>query len=366
MWHFATSMRPVTTTLVIVAVAVVAVAGGFAGGWLLRPTSTASTGPASLAIIAAGSLQPARLLPALASAFVNVTPGVTAPTALQEYEGSTDAATTLESGPEPYDAFVAADFRVIPQHLETVTSPDATWEVVFAADPMVLAYNSSVSALSGISATNWYSKITATGVTLGTPNASSDPLGAAAIFTLELEDGLEGEAGALYGHFFSGGEGALAVPTSATKIVSEDDAGSALAAGDVDVYLIYRSYAVAQGLTTVTLSSSVDLGNTSSTAVSAYGGVTTTVLSGTSTKVEAGAPVLFSLTVPTRAPDALLGLAFAEFLLSNATASTWAADGFLPLAPLWTDSESHLPAALSGSAPDGVAPLPSYLSALLT
>jgi molybdate/tungstate transport system substrate-binding protein len=236
---------------------------------------------------------------------------------------------------------------------------------VFASDPLVLAYEPGAAGLTGITATNWFQKIVGTGVTLGVPNASSDPLGANAIYALELTDQLTHQGGSFYGHFFNGAMGAFATPTSVTKYVSENVAATALSTGEVSTFLIYRSYAVADHLSMVSLNSSVDLGAFDPADVARYSSVKTAELTGTSTSVKSGAPVLFALTVPDNAPDYALGVAFAADLLSNATAAAWVADGFVPLAPLWGDATSHLPPALAGTAPSGVAPLPSYLAALL-
>jgi molybdate/tungstate transport system substrate-binding protein len=365
MWQNPTFVRPVGTIALVVGVAAAAVVAGFAGGWFAHPGPDSSTA-GDLAIIAAGSLAPSGLLPALASEFGNETPGVSVPSSLQLYEGSTAAATALAGGGQPYDLFVSADYRVIPEHLESITNPVASWEVVFASDPIVLAYNHSANALKGMTARNWSTAIVASGVTLGTPNASSDPLGVNAILVLELEDALEHDGGAFYGHFFTGGEGAVAVATTSVKYVAENVAATALGEGEVDAYLTYQSYAIADHLPYLSLSPSVNLGGTSSTNVTNYGTASTKVTTSTGTATDVGAPVLFALTVPTTAPHPVLGIAFAEFLLSNATASALTTDGFSVLAPLWTDEPSHLPAALSGSTLGGVEALPSYLTALLT
>jgi molybdate/tungstate transport system substrate-binding protein len=361
MCGFHTSVRPLVRNAAFTAAVVVVAVAGFTGGWVLRPSS--STPTETLWVVGAGSLAP--ILPSFASAFVNATAGVADPVSAQLYEGSSTAASSLAGGEQPYDVFVAADFRTIPQDLESPAPSVAAWEIVFAADPVVLAYAPSDPALSGIGPANWWTKIVNPGVLLGVPNASSDPLGANAIYTLELQDAAAGLSGALYGHFFTGTEGALAGITSATRYVSENVAGAALASGEVDAFLLYRSYAVADHLTYVDLSIGVDLGGFSSTNVSAYAAASTTVLSGSGTKLEKGAPVLFSLTVPRTAQSAVLGTAFAAYLLSNATAGAWARFGFDPLAPEWTDHPSAVPAALSGSPPAGLASLPSYLASLL-
>ena len=358
-------MRPVVRTVVVTAVVLVALGAGLAGGWYLHPSNASNGGPSSetLAIVAAGSLAP--ILPSMASSFARATPGVDAPVAAELFEGSNAAASALTLPGQPYDLFVAADFRVVPQHLEPPAASVTDWEIVFASDPLVLAYVPGAAGLGGLNTTNWYEKIVDAPVTLGVPNASTDPLGANAIFALELEDGLTGASGALYGHFFSGGIGGFGTPTSATKIVAENVAATALATGEVSAYLVYRSYAEVNHLAFVVLNASVDVGGISPSDVAAYARADTTVLSGGAGVVEHATPVLFALTIPNDAPRYALGLAFAEYLLSNVSATTWAADGFVPLAPMWTDAPPHLPAALAGPAPGGVTALPSYLAALL-
>lgn len=359
---FPTSMRPIVRNIAVVGVAVIAVVAGFVGGWYAHPSNSTSSGgtTSTLAIIAAGTL--GTELPALASGFANETPGVQAPLAAQLYEGSLAAATALTQLGQPYDAFISADYRVIPQHVETAATG---WEVVFAADPLVLAYDPGVPALANLNASNWASVIVQPGITLGTPNASADPLGYNVIFTIELEDSLQGARGAFYAHFYTGRIGGFAGPVEAvTKIVPETQASAVLSTGTVDTYLIYRSYAVAEHLSFVELSPHVNLAAYDVSSVTNDSEASTTILSGSSAKVVTGAPVLFAATVPTTAPNVPLGLAFLAYLLSNRTASTWVADGFLLIAPAWTDRPDAIPGAVAGFAPDSLPPVPAYLAAL--
>ncbi len=365
MWHIHTSMRPVALRVLAVAAVVVAVAAGFAGGWWARgpSSSSASAGPEVLSVAAAGSLAP--ILPAILDGFAAATPGVETPVAAQLYEGSSAAASALTLPGAPYDLFVSADFRVAPRLLEPPNGSVASWEIVFASDPLVLAYAPGAVGLGGINASNWYEKLVGPGVTLGTPNASVDPLGANAIFALELTDGLTGQGGAFYGHFFRGAEGAFASPTAATKYVAENVAATALSTHEVSAYLTYRSYAVANGLSFVPLNASVDLGGIDAASVAGYASARTTVLVGSGTEVVSGAPALFALTVPRDAPEYAVGVEAAAFLVSNASRATWVANGFEPLAPMWADRPAALPALLTGTAPGAVEPLPPYLAALL-
>lgn len=356
-------MRPVARNISVIGVVVVAIVAGFVGGWYAHPSNTTSSGgtTSTLSIIAAGTLGP--ILPAFASNFANQTPGVQAPLAAQLYEGSLDAAAAVTQLGQPYDAFLAADYRVIPQHVEPSA---ASWEVVFAADPMVLAYDPNVPALVGINASNWADLIVQPGITFGTPNASSDPLGYNVIFTIELQDSLDGSGGGFYSHFYTGSIGGFAGPQpSVTKIVPETQAAAVLSTGTVDTYLIYRSYAIADHLAYKNLSPHVNLAAYDPGSVTNDSAASTTILSGSATTVVKGAPVLFAVTVPKTAPNVPLGIAFVAYLLSNQSSAAWTADGFSVITPAWTDQPGAIPGAIAGTAPYSLPALPAYLAALI-
>jgi ABC-type molybdate transport system substrate-binding protein len=101
--------------LVAVIVAVVALAAGFGIGWYAHmPASSAS------------------VIPPIASAFANATPGVTAPSAAEEFEGSTLVMNAISNLSAKDDIAISADYRLIASMLEPT---HATWEVAFATDP---------------------------------------------------------------------------------------------------------------------------------------------------------------------------------------------------------------------------------------
>ncbi|MCI4362802.1 MAG: substrate-binding domain-containing protein [Thermoplasmata archaeon] len=359
-------MSPRTFKLFAVLAAVVCLAGGFAGGWLLRGPGSSSNGgtpPTSgstLTLVGAGSLN--AVLPSIAANFAAQTPGVSAPNASQTYEGSIVAMHAISQLHQAYDVAFAADYRLIPQILETTY---ASYEVVFASDPVVLAYAPSASALSGINESNWANKIEASGVLLGVSNASTDPLGYAAIFTLQLEGLLlSSDLGSVYGHFFTGSPGAFAKPVSAsTRLAPETQAGTELSAGTVQAFLVYQSYAQSAHLTFLSLPWQVNLGSLNATALSTYAQASTGILgSNRSVVVVKGSPVLFGATVPLNAPNAALGELFLAYLLSPATAPTLTAAGFVPLPVGWTDRPSALPNALSAN----VQALPGSLASAIT
>lgn len=349
-------MSPRTRNLVAVLVIVLAIAGGFTAGYEFHAGPTSTAGPTTLTILAAGSLAP--VLPPIASRFANATPGVSAPSAAETFTGSIAAMSDIASLGQAYDVAIVADYRLIPQMLEP---KNAQWEIMFAADPVVLAYDPSVAALSGANSTDWGEKLVASGGALGVSNASTDPLGYAEIFVLQLEGSLEeGNASTLYGHFYSGSVGAHASPrSSATRTAPESQASVLIGQHLVAAYLVYQSYAVSSRLTYLPLDPRVNLGSTSLSAVSEYAQASTTISTSSGTEVVHGSAVLFSVTVPSNAPDPVLGELFTAYLVAPATAPQLLAAGFLPLSPVWVDHPSQLPAALSAgtSSPPSSFPL---------
>ncbi|HEV2450032.1 MAG TPA: substrate-binding domain-containing protein [Thermoplasmata archaeon] len=363
------SMSRQTTVLLVGFAAIVLLAAGFAGGWLARGpgsssnTNSSVTPPASVntfTLIGAGSLNV--VLPPLITSFAAQEPGILAPAASQTYEGSIAALHAISQTHEAFDVAVAADYRLIPQILEPTY---ASWELLFAADPVVLAYNPSVPAFSGLNGSNWAADLQKPGVALGVSNASTDPLGYAAIFALQLEGQLlNGSTSAVYSHFFTGAPGALAVPVSGTtKLASETQASTYLSGGTVQAFLVYQSYAKSAGLTFLSLPWQVNLGSDNATALTDYAKASTSIVGTNSTLQKVtGSPVLFAATVPSNAPNPELGQLFLAYLVSAPVATQLAAAGFLPLAVPWTDQVSNLPDALAAT----TQALPASLAAGIT
>ena len=360
MWQIATSMKRPSGIVTVVAVALLCFAAGFVSAQVeLHPTPTnggAPPGSPILSVTAAGML--GTLFPAVADALANESPGVETPLAAQQYQGSLAALAQITGAHATFDVAAAADYRLIPELLEPAY---ASFECVFATTPEVLAYDPSVSALSGINTTNWPAKLLASGQPLAIANASTDPNGFNEIFVLELEGLLEnGSLASLYGHFFSTPVGGLAVPDpSTTRVEPETQAAALLTTHQVAAFLLYRSYALAHHLAFVPLDPRVDLGSLDAASIATYARATTTILTPLGPQVVNGAPVAFSATVPSNAPNPTLGLEFLDLLLSPKGAALISAAGFTPVLPAWADQPARVPTPL---APD-VVPIPPDLPA---
>ena len=349
--------RPVPGLYVLVIAAVLLVAGLSIGYEIPRAGTAGAPAPASsvLSIIAAGTL--GTPFGEVAGLVANTTPGASAPTASQLYEGSLLVVSAVATLHQPYDVVATADYHLIPLHLYPVP---ALWEVSFATSPEVLVYDPTVAALDGMNTSNWPQKVLASGEKLGIANASTDPNGYNEIFVLELEGLLQnGSLSALYSHFFDGPVGGYAAPDPSTTLLEpETSVASLIQTHAISLFITYRSYAVSHGLSYVDLAPSVGLGDLDPSDLAAYANASTSILTANGTQLVHGAPVLFSATVPANAPNATLGALFVHALVSPAGDAILAADGLTPLFPGWCDDPSALPPML---APD-VVPLPSTLA----
>jgi molybdate/tungstate transport system substrate-binding protein len=358
------------TVIAVVVVLVAAGAGGvgFFGGYEYK-TSPANSPLAvlddTLSVLGAGTLD--TIFPQLASQLVNETPGISAPSSTQTYEGSLDITTAITSLGTLADVAAVADFRLIPQLLEPTY---AGYEVVFGSTPEVLVYNQSLPAFAGISGTNWAEKLVKDVTTAGDRpmavwNASTDPNGCNEIFSLELQGMLfNGSSSIFYSSLYGGASGAPAVPNPSTTVVEhESQAANLLNTGVVSAFITYRSYAVVNHLPFVSFNPIVGLAANNSTALGDYAQLSTTILSSTGafTKV-VPAPILFAVTVPSNAPNPALGAAFVHLLLSPQGAAILSAGGaFTPIFPGWADRTASVPSII---APD-VTSVPSWAGPFL-
>jgi molybdate/tungstate transport system substrate-binding protein len=362
-----------TTTgvwIVVVIVVAAAIGGlGFYAGYEYRGSPASSPSAvlnSTLSILGAGTLTVT--FPELASELVNQTPGISAPIAAQTYEGSLDITTAITTLNAKADVAALADFRLIPSLLEPTY---ASYEIVFAQTQEVLIYNASNPGFAGINSLNWGEKlvnVTSLGGNdrMGVWNASTDPNGYNEIFSEMLQGQLYegGNVSAIYGHLYSGAPGSYASPNPATTINEhESQAANLIKTGVVSSVITYKAVAIQNGLPYVLLDPIVGLGANNSTALHDYAALSTQIISssGGLTKV-VPAPILFAATVPSNAPNPMLGALFLHLLLSPQGSAILAQDGaWQPIFPGWSNDPSAVPGLLQ---PD-VTTLPSWATPFL-
>jgi molybdate/tungstate transport system substrate-binding protein len=359
-------------SVVVVVGIVVALAGigvGFLAGYEYRGTPSSSPSDITnntLYVLGAGTL--VNIFPRLASALVNETPSIMAPVAAQTYEGSLDITTAIASLSAKADVAAVADFRLIPSLLQPKY---ASYEVVFGTTQEVLCYNPTLAAFDGINSTNWAWKLVQDVHTPGNApfaiwNASTDPNGYNEIFSLQLQGMLYNDSTTqFYSTFYTRGSTAPAVGNPSTTLPEhESQATTLLTTGVVSALITYKAFAVTGCPAYVPFTPIVGLEANNSTALTDYAKLSTTVVGSTgSFATVVPAPILFSASVPTNAPNPALGAAFLHLLLSPQGAAILSANGaFVPIFPGWSNAPRAVPPVL---APD-VEPLPSWASPFLT
>lgn len=239
--------------------------------------------------------------------------------ARQESAGSLESARKLtELGKTP-DVIGVADVQVIPGLL---IPEHATWHVSFARNAMVLIYDGRSIGAREINSENWWKILLRPGVRTGRSNPALDPNGYRTLMALQLAEL----------HYHQPGLAKRLLSAMPDRYVrpKEADLTALVQAGELDYSWSYRSIAVHTGLRYVTLPPEVDLSSPaladwySSVEVRVPGA---TLAAGDSVRIVAE-PIVYALTIPTRAPNRVAAEAFVRFVFSPEGAAILQRHGF--------------------------------------
>jgi molybdate/tungstate transport system substrate-binding protein len=248
----------------------------------------------------------------------------------QENSGSLEAARKLtELGKVP-DLLAVADYTVIDRILRPA---HASWQVMFARNRMVLAYTDRSLGAGEITADNWWQVLLRPDVRVGRSDPALDPSGYRTIMVLQL-------AASHYGQPDLTGRLLQAMPARYVR-PKEADLTALLQAGELDYAWTYRSIAETAGLRFVELPKEIDLGDPA--LADRYAAATVMVPGATRDGGEMltlhGEPIVYALTIPTKAPHPELARAFAAFVLSAEGRAIVAKNGLVPLEPVVASGE---------------------------
>lgn len=289
-------------------------------GVLLGPVSAtgqALSGP--LVVFNAGSL--AAPFRDLLQAFSARHPGVRTQ---QESSGSLEAARKLtELGKVP-DVLGVADYLVIP----TLLIPGhATWYVAFARNAMVLIHTRGSIGAAEINAGNWTEILRRPGVRTGRSDPSLDPNGYRTLLALQLAEA----------HLRRPGLAAelLAAMPARWMRPKEADLVALVQAGELDYAWSYRSIAMTSRLPFVTLPPEVDLSDPQREEWYARASVRLPGprLSTADSITVPGEPIVYAMTIPTRAANRRVAEAFVRFALSAEGRAILERNGLSTLSP---------------------------------
>ncbi len=251
------------------------------------------------------------------------------------------------------DIVASADAYLIPK---LMFPKNASWMLSFARNAMVIAYNNTTSDYGKeITAANWFDILDRQNVSYAISDPTTDPGGYRSFMAIKLAERHYGKndifrklvedhsnvTGAPSGDVTTidvsspGPDGeTLVIPKTGDQSYTDQ-----LKAGKVDYVFTYRSNAVQNGFSYITLPPEIDLSDPARTAD--YARVQVKRPDGST---EAGMPITYGITVPTVAKNPEFGEAFVRLLTGPEGAAVLAADGFTPITP----------AEATGTVPPGV------------
>jgi ABC-type molybdate transport system substrate-binding protein len=292
---------------VIAAVAVVATAGdwGERGGAGRAPGEAAAAAP--VRVLYAGSLVNV-FERELAPAFTRRS-GITV---LGRAGGSTALAHLIRDGLVPADVFVSADPGVNRILAPLPGVPSVRWFLTFGSTSMVIAYSPGsrfAPALHqavdpGPAGRAWFRVLASPGLRLGRTDPVLDPKGYRTLFVLRLAERYYGEPGLA--------NRLLGDEENPAQIFPEEALLGRLASGQLDAGFFYLVEAIAQRLPYLALPAALNLADPAQAA--AYATVTYVDPSGVKHR---GAPILYTVTIPSSARNADGAARFVAFLLGR-------------------------------------------------
>ena len=222
---------------------------------------------------------------------------------LTEAWGSKAGARRIMEIDTPCDLFLSADYMVI-EHM--LIPEHASWNIKFAANEMAIVYTEKSRYAEKINAGNWYEILLRPDVQIGRSDPDQDPCGVRAVFTSKL-------AG-LYYEDKSLPEKLLAKDPQNIR-PKETDLIALLETGQVDYIFLYRSVAKQHHFPFLELPAELSLGDSDLEAWYAQVSIQTLGSTPGSTITETGQPMVYGLTIPTKAENLALAESFSAFLL---------------------------------------------------
>lgn len=253
---------------------------------------------------------------------------------LTEAAGSRDCARKITDLNKDCDIMASADYTVIDQLL---IPQYAKWNIKFASNEMVIAFNKNNGNHSKIDSTNWCNILLNENVRYGRSEPNADPCGYRTVLVSKLA------------------EKYYKIPGFSKTLLSKDmryirpketDLLALLETNTIDYIFIYRSVAEQHGLNYILLPDEINL--KSFTYAEQYASVTVD-LSGNepdSHITKKGEPMVYGITIPIAAPHMKNAILFVDFLLSPEGMAIMEKSGQPSLVPSFSDTYLNIPEAL--------------------
>ncbi|MBX9928173.1 MAG: extracellular solute-binding protein [Gemmatimonadaceae bacterium] len=275
--------------------------------------ASADTGP--LVVFNAGSL--ARPLKAALDSFAAREGIVVA----QEHAGSLESVRKLTDLGKTPDVLALADASLFPRLL---IPAHTSWYTLFAENRLVIAYTDRSKFAGEADSISWPTVLMRRGVETGRSDPDADPNGYRALLALQLTERARAERGLA--------RRLLAAMPERNVRPKEADLVALLQAGELDYIWSYESMARAAGLRFVRLSDRVDLGTLAESTFYATASTRVRGAAGSAPLTIRGEPIVYGLTIPTRAPHRATAERFVRWLASDAGRAVLRAEGLDALA----------------------------------
>lgn len=254
---------------------------------------------------------------------------------LLEAAGSRQCARKIRDLGQRADVFGSADYRVV----ENLLVPEhARFNIHFAVNEMVIAYNDESLQHLEITGDNWHGVLSDPEVRFGRADPNSDPCGYRTEMVFLLAERYFRDAG-LANKLKEKHGGTFIRP-------KETDLLALLEAGEIDYLPIYRSVAEQHGLRFVRLPPEVNLSDPAHTSLYQTARVTVTGKTPGSRLELVGEPIVYSLTIPTNAANPAGAEEFIALALSREGREIFAENGQAPIVPPRVTGREALPIRL--------------------
>lgn len=254
---------------------------------------------------------------------------------LLEGAGSVACARKITELKKPCDIMASADYKVIEKFL----MPGYTdWNIWFATNEIVIAYNDRSEYSDRINAGNWYEILADEDVVYGRADPNADPCGYRSVMMFRLAE-----------RFYEK-EGLADGLTSKDRNMirpKEVDLVALLETGSLDYIIQYKSVSEQHGLDYISLPAEInlsdpgleDLYNTVSVEITGESPGKTVSISGSS--------MIYGITMPYDAPNREAATAFLEYFLGEKGRFILEANGQSPLELQLSGQADSLPERLS-------------------
>lgn len=227
-----------------------------------------------------------------------------------EGKGSAALATEITSHLRTPDIFISASPAVDKSLMGAANGNYVSWYVNMARTELVIGYNAKSRFATDFQAAAsgskpWYQVLEESGVRLGRTDPELDPKGISTIEMFKLAE--------QYYHRPGLEQKLLGADENPNQIFPEEELVARLTAGQLDAGIFYLNEAKAANIPYITLPAQVNLGDPS--LATSYATVTWT---NPKTKaVSKGAPILYTITIPSTAKNMTGAIAFVQFMLTS-------------------------------------------------